>query len=332
MNQLSSRPGRAREPSLGPRRSDARTALVVSGHFLLTFAPIWIAAWARLGWWTLGCWLWFGLLAHGFHLVLHELIHKLLFQRVRWNEWLAHWVIAPLFFADFEAFRRRHWAHHRMVGTNEDPKYTYRIDIGGWRFISLAVSMLTVVGAARKFSLQVGDQGGGSSGSRRRAMVAVSCVQFGMVASVVGAARLGHPENWLTTGISAAAAYGFVYMYGIAGLTVWMTTLRGIAEHRPSGPGDLMERDAALRNFTHGTIERLLFGAYGFSDHATHHRHPAVPCSLLHELTTQLAAEDATLAPVGSHFSVLSRLARGRPIVPHEVTGAGASATEFGGP
>ena len=300
--------------TLGPRRTDTQTAMRLAAHFAFVFAPVWLAAWAGPGWLTIACWLWVGLLAHGFHLAMHELIHKLLFRNVRWNEWLAHRVVAPLFLVDFDAFRRRHWAHHRRLGTAEDPKYTYRIDPGGSRLFTLALSMLTVVGAVRKFSLQVGGRSEGSAATRRRALAAAAVVQPLWCASVVAAARVGHPNSWIDTLWSAAVAYGVVYLYGLASITVWMTTLRGIAEHRRAGAADVVEGDAALRNFTHGPLEWLLFGAYGFADHATHHRHPAVPCHQLPALSRVLARDDATLRPVGTHIRVLARLARRREV------------------
>ena len=78
----------------------------------------------------------------------------------------------------------------------------------------------------------------------------------------------------------------------------------------PALAGDIVDGDAALRNFSPGLLEWLLFGAYGFVDHATHHRHPAVPWYQLSALSRALACDDATLRPVGTHLHVLARLAR----------------------
>lgn len=109
-------------------------------------------------------------------------------------------------------------------------------------------------------------------------------------------------------------AYGVVYLYGLGSLTVCMTTLRGIAEHRRAAGDRRTEGHAALRNFTHGPLDRLFFGAYGFADHATHHAYPAVPCYLLPALTRTLAAADPALAPVGGHIAALTRLVRREPV------------------
>ncbi len=295
------------------RRSDALSALIIAFYGAVVFAPIYLAAWAGPGWSTIACWLWFGILGHGFHQILHECAHKLAFRVGRRNEILARWMVAPLYFADFEAFRRRHWRHHRELGGEGDPKYTYRISIRGTGFLQLMVSMLTLVGAARKGLLQVSGRSEATRESTRQALVAMALVQPIFALTILLAAYLGHSRDWQATLWSAGVAYLLVYFYGVAGLTVWVTTLRAIAEHGRSGADVNVVGAAALRNFSHQPLDRLLFGAYGLADHATHHLHPGVPSYQLPELTQRLAAQDATLAPVGTHIDVLVRLVRSRP-------------------
>jgi fatty acid desaturase len=54
-----------------------------------------------------------------------------------------------------------------------------------------------------------------------------------------------------------------------------------------------------------GPIERLIFGCYGFAEHATHHRNPAIPSYHLAEATRELAVVDATLIPELSYVEIL---------------------------
>jgi fatty acid desaturase len=298
------------------RRSDVRSALAAGAHFAVVFAPVYLTAWSGPVWLTVGCWLWFGVLSHGFHQLLHECAHLLTFREPRRNELLARWLLAPLYFADFDAFRRRHWRHHRELGQPGDPKYTYRIDIAGRRFVGLLVSMLTLSGAARKAFLQVGGRSEATGESIRRSLIAFAVVQAVFAATVVAAARLGHPGDWNATLLAAAVAYGFVYAYGVMSLTVWVTTLRAITEHRRTGSDANVCGEAALRNFSPGALDRLIFGAYGFTDHATHHRHPAVPSYLLPELTRRLAPFDPSLVPVGTRMGVIKQLVRGVSVPP----------------
>jgi fatty acid desaturase len=140
--------------------------------------------------------------------------------------------------------------------------------------------------------------------------VAFAVVQTVFAATIVLAARVAHPGDWKATLLAAGVAYGFVYAYGVMSLTVWVTTLRAISEHRPTGGDPNVIGEAALRNFSPGLVDLLVFGAYGFTDHATHHRHPAVPSYRLPELTRRLAPFDPTLAPVGSRMAVLKELVR----------------------
>jgi fatty acid desaturase len=290
------------------RRSDAVSAAMVAGHFMIVFAAVYYAAWAGLGWSTVVCWLWFGILGHGFHQLLHECAHRLTFRNVRWNEGLARWLVAPLYLADFQAFRERHFLHHRELGYDGDPKYTYRTDVRGTRFARLIVSMLTMSGAIRKALLQVGATSGATRESTRRAALAIAIVQPVFAVSILAVARIGHPGDWGAALWAAAGAYFFVYLYGVAALTVLVATLRGIAEHRATGHDEVTVGAAALRNFSHHTLDWLIFGTYGFTDHATHHRYPGVPSYLLPAISERLATTDSTLAPVGTHMRILARL------------------------
>ncbi len=290
------------------RRSDLVSVLAVTGHFAIVYAAVYFAAWYGPGWSTIPLWLWFGILGHGYHQLLHECAHKLTFREPSWNDRLARWFVAPLYLADFEAFRARHFMHHRELGLEGDPKYTYRTDVRGGLFVRLLVSMLTMRGAVRKAALQVGEKSGATEGSTRRAVVAILIVQPIFALSVLGAAWLGHRGDWQATLWSAAVAYFFVYLYGVGSLTVMVATLRGIAEHRAGTSDPSAVGIAALRNFTHQPLDWLVFGTYGFTDHATHHRYPAVPSYLLPEVTEQLAAAEPEFQPVGTHAHILAQL------------------------
>lgn len=301
----------ATPPRLAERRSDLVSAGVIAAHTAVVVAPIYLAAYFGPGWSTIAFWLWFGLLAQGLLLLLHECAHKLTFRSVAHNEALARWLYAPLFFTDFDAFRRRHWAHHRQIGSPEDPKYTYRMDIGGWAVVGLTLSTVTLIGALRRVAYQSGGQSEATPESTRRALLALALTQSGFLATLLLVARLGHPHSWSTALLATAVAYAGVYVYGIASLTVLVHALRGIAEHRPCQVGEPLAGDAALRNFTRRPLARWIFGTYGFCEHATHHRFPGVPYYQLPEATRAAAADDPTLVPVGSHFEQLRRLVAG---------------------
>ncbi|MBX3023987.1 fatty acid desaturase [bacterium] len=290
------------------RRSDALSLAIYGGHVAAVVAPIYLAAWTGIGWHLLACWVWFGVLAHGLLLLLHECIHKLAFRNPVWNEALAY-AVSPLFLTDFAAFRSRHWAHHRALGTAQDPKYTYRVDIRGTAVLGLVARSLLLREGAAKMKLQTTSAIDG--GLRPRSALWIAAVQAGFLGTIVLCAYWGHAGAPAATMMAAAAAYLLVYGYGLASLTPLVHTLRGIAEHQPRGAGEVVVGDAALRNFSPGLIERCIWGAYGFVDHATHHAFPAIPAYLLPSVTREAMPHDPSLRPVGTHTQVLARIIRG---------------------
>ena len=75
-------------------------------------------------------------------------------------------------------------------------------------------------------------------------------------------------------------SYFFVYLYGLASLGVFFSSLRAIAEHQLNevdGKNEVIVGKAALRNLKCNLLTNLIFGSYGFSEHATHHENPRVP-------------------------------------------------------
>lgn len=294
----------------GRRRSDLASLGVYASHTAIVFAPVYLSAWAGIGWHLIPCWIWFGVSAHGLLLLLHECIHKLALQNVRWNEGLAH-LLSPLFFTEFDSFRRRHWAHHRALGTAEDPKYTYRVDVRGRAFLGLILRSLFLSEGAAKMKLQASTRSGSSY--PLRALFWIGLVQMVFCVTIFSAAWWGkNGDAPMSAALSAATTYLFVYVYGMASLTPLVHTLRGVAEHKPCDPGEVVIGDAALRNFTPGLVERCVWGAYGFVDHATHHRYPAVPAYLLPAVTREEVNHDQTLMPAGTHTQVLVRMIRGQ--------------------
>lgn len=296
------------------RRPDSISAIVLLAHFFILLFPVYWAAATGPGWHIVLAWLWFGLLAQGALLSLHEAAHKLIFRSVAANEFFAHWLIAPLFFADFDAFRQRHWQHHRKLGEDGDPKYTYRMNISGWRFFIFFLSTITLIEAVRRTIYQAGQKSGSTAESGKKALIALVVTQSAFGLSLASVALVSHPGDIWSAFLSLFLAYGVVYVYGLASLGAFIIALRGIVEHQPRFEGEPMMHGAALRNFENGFIGKWIFAPYGFDDHATHHMNPGVPYYCLPEATESLKAGDYQglyVAPVGSHFQVLCRIVAG---------------------
>ena len=305
------------------KRSDAVSLTVVIGHLLLVFSPIYAAAALGPGWHLLVWWLWFGLSMNGILNLMHECAHLHVFKDRTWSEALGQRVIAPLVFADFAAYRRRHWDHHRFLGHDGETKDTYLIDIRGVSFLKAFFRCVLMVEAARKFLKQTGaDPERAQAG--RRWLVDVALVQAVFTASLVLTARIfNRDQSWGTAVYFAGLAYAIVYLHGLMSLTVFMASLRAIAEHQQYDAASARAGYAALRNFTCNPLSRFLMGAYGFGEHFTHHRAPAIPYYRLHAATAEMSQEDPALRPEKDYFTVLAEIFGGRvsarsPVVSHD--------------
>ncbi|PWT84249.1 MAG: hypothetical protein C5B56_15905 [Proteobacteria bacterium] len=292
------------------KRPDAVSLLVVVSHLALVLAPAYLAAVLGPTWWLLGCWLWFGLTMNGLLNLMHEAAHCHVFHERGPNDLIGRWLLGPLALADFDGYRRRHWDHHRRLGEPDDPKTTYHTDIRGWRALALAVRCLTLAEAIAKFLHQTkGDEDAPARGSSPAWMIRVAVFQSLFAGSLLAVAWSTHRADLRGTLLSAALAYGFVYGYGLASVTVFAAALRAIAEHQPGPDPAAREGAAALRNFRCNPLTRLVLGAYGFAEHATHHLQPGIPYYHLRAATRDLAAADRTMAPVVGYWSTLWSLA-----------------------
>ncbi|HKY37908.1 MAG TPA: fatty acid desaturase [Polyangiaceae bacterium] len=295
------------------RRPDAVSWLVVCCHIAFVFAPVYLAATLPLGPHVVLLWLWFGFTQNGLINLLHECAHELTFRRRPAARWLGTWLLAPLVLTDFQGYRERHWQHHRELGTVHDLKLVYRVDIHGTRVLRFLASCL--VGYEGVRLLRSSGASGERSSPALQSLARVAVVHACLLASLVTVAWLSHREL-ASTLLASAVAYGLVYGYGLASLTVFAAGLRAIAEHQigPDAPESVGE--AALRNFRSQPLSRLLMGAYGFAEHATHHREPAIPYYHLPAATLELAQAEPRLAPRKGYFETLAML----------ISGPGASA------
>ena len=298
-------------PSRFAKRSDVLSTAVVVSHLAFVFAPTYIAAVVGPTFWLIGLWLWFGLGMNGLLNLMHETAHYHVF-RPRWaNDFLGRWVLGPLSLADFDGYRQRHWDHHRKLGAPDDPKVTYHVDVHGQRMLSLVARCLSLVEAARKFQHQT-DQPpdepapGKSFGWVLRVLVVLTIFAL----SILLTAWIAHRPRLIDVGVAAGLAYCGVYVYGLASVTVFAAHLRAIAEHQ-IGPDDCPHiGEAALRNFDCNVFTRLVLGAYGFGEHATHHEQPGIPYYRLIEATAEMANRNPAFAPTHGYLSTLRTLNR----------------------
>lgn len=312
-------PGRP-ERELFERRHEAVSWGIAIGHLVLVFAGVMAAAAIGPSPLVVVAWLWFGMTFTGLLNLMHECAHRLAFRRRSSSDLLGRWVLGPLVLADFDAYRERHWAHHRNLGLDGDTKDAYLVEIRGAGLARLLLRCLCLREAVRKSARQsqsaseelpVG-QGVGVGAALARTAV----VQALLLGAILLVATVAH-DGAGRTAASVLVAYAFVYLYGLATLTVFTATLRAIAEHQMGDEEALFEGRAALRNFHAGPLTRLVLGAYGFANHATHHREPGIPHYRLPTLTATLVTAEPALSPSQGYVGTLWQLfrRRSRPVL-----------------
>jgi fatty acid desaturase len=292
------------------RRSDWISLGLVIAHLAFVASPVLLAARWGPGWWLAPLWLWFGCSFHGLLNLWHEASHGLVFRERAANDLLGRWILAPLVVGDFDSYRQRHWDHHRFVGEQGDTKDAYLIDLKGSGLGRLLLDCLSLRAALEKRAAT--DPGDDRPGAGRawlgRALVFHAC--FAAVLLLVALAPARPPLGAI---VAASLAWGVVFAYGLASLTLLVASLRTLAEHGAGEDDAEIVGRARLRNLRCGPIERLLFGAWGFADHATHHREPAVPSYRLREATQMLVdGGDTRMRPVANYRGRLLAATRGR--------------------
>jgi fatty acid desaturase len=293
------------------KRPDSRSFATVAAHMILVLAPVYIAAFIGPSLYWIALWLWFGVLMNGALNLMHESAHYHVFTHRGGSDFLGRWILGPLSLTDFDEYRRRHWKHHTNLGVDGDTKDAYLVPIGGFDLVWFAFRCLTLQEAWRKFRHQATEDS--SMGQRKSNpifwMLRTVVVQGVFFTSLVLVALIPARGEWSKAVLFAALSYGCIYLYGLASLTVFVATLRAIAEHQLESGQHTSTGRAALRNFSCGPIARLVLGAYGFAEHGTHHHEPALPYYHLLKATNILAAQDPELAPEHRYWKQLTTLA-----------------------
>ena len=279
-----------------------RTLAIGLLHVVIVLAPIALVAARPSAGAAVFAWVWTGLGMSGLLNLLHECAHLHFFKGRRANEIFGR-LLGALIWADFDSYRHRHWEHHRLLGEAADPKYIYRTDIRGAGFARFALRCLSGVEAVSKFRT-LGARVEKSVPGYFARVIGVQGIFFAAIWGIAFAGIRGAGSF-----ILAAAVYA-LYLYTLASLTTFAAGLRAIAEHHPLPAAEARVNGAALRNFRRDPFSLAVFGAYGFSDHATHHREPGLPCGRLAEATRRLAAQEPDYAPKTSYLSTLAALVR----------------------
>ena len=101
-----------------------------------------------------------------------------------------------------------------------------------------------------------------------------------------------------------------IYIYGLASLGVFISILRAIAEHQVLESSSYIVGRATLRNLQCNFLTRMIFGSYGFSEHATHHKYPSIPYYNLVLATNFFRRENKLLKYSSGYIQTLIQLCR----------------------
>ena len=100
-------------------------------------------------------------------------------------------------------------------------------------------------------------------------------------------------------------SYIFVYLYSLASLGVFFSSLRAIAEHQINNNDEHLHGHAILRNLKSNLLTNLIFGSYGFADHATHHEYPSIPSYNLKKFRKEIEKNNVDLKPKKGYIEIL---------------------------
>lgn len=282
------------------KRSDLISLGVVLLHFTLTFIPVFVSLFTgTFG--TIVCYLAFGFLANGLLNLMHELSHYHVFTKRSWNHFLGQYILAPLFLSDFTSYRDRHWEHHLKLGTEQDPKTTYRLDVRGWKMLPYFLQCLTLYNAAVLLTK--------SNKFEKKSKTLISLKSIFLLLLPHAFLLFTLITICLLTKVAVIPnvikSYAFVFLYGVASITVFAATLRAVAEHQPIKQDEIRSKDAALRTMKCNFITRQVLGSFGFEFHASHHITPSIPYYHLSDYTNYLSETSPQLAFKIGYFEIL---------------------------
>jgi fatty acid desaturase len=292
------------------KRSDSISLVIVAAHLSIVLLPVYVAAALGPGWNTVICWALFGTSMNGILNLMHECAHYHVFRERRWSDTLGRSLIGPMVLADFDSYRRRHWDHHRFVGVEGETKGTYLIDIQGKNLFWFWCRCALMIEAVRKFVGQSNARAESDGEGTPIGRVLVFHVVL-LISLFAVSLEFNRSLRLEMTALFVLVAYGFVFLYGLASLTVFMAALRAIAEHQQYDDESAHQGYAALRNFSCNMLSRFVMGCYGFGEHYTHHRIPGIPYYHLKAAALESAQSDPAAVARKGYFQVLGEIVAG---------------------
>jgi fatty acid desaturase len=231
---------------------------------------------------------------HALNNLVHEAAHYSISRNKVLNGWISDVLYATPHLINTEGYRKKHLMHHAALGdpildTEVKPRYL----ITGWNFwkrFALAMVGYEAYLAVRTYTDQ--PDAGTKQGLRGPILIVLTNGALFLYCWALG----------------TPFAYFYLWLLPLFTLTMFISTLRVIAEHQPEEYARLgiMNADAKMplftRTITAGWMERFVFGPVNFCYHREHHLIPGVPFANLPKMHNVLrergvyAADDPALA------------------------------------
>jgi fatty acid desaturase len=202
---------------------------------------------------------------HALGLWMHEGVHWLIAQNRSVNDLLVTVFLSGPLFVPLNAFRHRHFVHHRHLGTDRDTKPVIFSRVDGrnfWLFLLKNCLGLQLVSIAQGYVAEPPGRRRVHRRSRRWAL------------DVAGVAIVQCAVFLLFTLIASPTYYLWLWVLPWLTINRFIAGLRSVIEHQPASPS---ERHPFTRTLRPSPLDRVLFCRAGFEHHWAHHRYPNVP-------------------------------------------------------
>jgi fatty acid desaturase len=207
----------------------------------------------------------------------HECAHGKFLPGRRWDEFAGRWLSAAAVGSPFSAARARHLAHHRLLGSPEDPDHGLHAGEDKRTRLGVVRYLIGALMGGYAGMVLMGPRIPGKSsdtGAAVRDFVSLVVVQAAIgVGLTLAFAWWVYPALWLAP---------------LATVTAFCHLLRSFIEHAITD-SETAAHDNRLITIHSNWVERCLLSPYFMNYHAEHHILPSVPAPRLRDLQKRLA-------------------------------------------